>query len=105
MRLTTTMALFCGMAAFQLQSSAAQLSQRPGDQGVAEQRIGKEVRHELIMLPRYSVFDDLEYKVDGRTVTLFGDATDPTLKSDAEKAVKKIEGVEQVQNQIHVLPL
>ena len=47
-------------------------------------RITKEVRHELVMLPYYSVFDDLAYKVDGDTVTLFGAVTRPTLKSDAE---------------------
>jgi hyperosmotically inducible protein len=57
------------------------------------------------MLPYYSVFDNLAYKVDGYTVTLLGEVTKPTLKSDAEKAVKKIEGVENVVNNIEVLPL
>jgi hyperosmotically inducible periplasmic protein len=71
----------------------------------ADARLIKEVRHELVMLPYYSVFDDLAYKVDGRTVTLMGAVTRPTIKSDAERAVKKIEGVEQVINQIEVLPL
>lgn len=68
-------------------------------------RITREVHHELVMLPFYSVFDDLAYKVDGDTVTLFGAVTRPTLKSDAENAVKKIEGVEKVINNIEVLPL
>jgi hyperosmotically inducible protein len=63
------------------------------------------VRHELVTLPYYSVFDDLAYKVEGDTVTLFGAVTRPTLKSDAENAVKKIEGVERVINNIEVLPL
>jgi hyperosmotically inducible protein len=71
----------------------------------AQARIVKEVRHELVMLPYYSVFDDLAYKVDGSTVTLLGAVTRPTLKTDAERAVKKIEGVEKVINQIEVLPL
>jgi hyperosmotically inducible protein len=71
----------------------------------AQARIVKEVRHELVMLPFYSVFDDLAYKVDGTTVTLIGAVTRPTLKTDAERAVKKIEGVEKVINQIEVLPL
>lgn len=68
-------------------------------------RIVKEVRHELVMLPRYDVFDDLAYQVapDG-TVILKGAVADPTLKSDAERAVKRIEGVESVDNQIQVLP-
>ncbi len=65
----------------------------------------KEVRHELVMLPYYGVFDDLAYRVDGDKVTLFGAVTQPTLKSDAEKAVKRIEGVGRVDNQIEVLPL
>ena len=71
----------------------------------AYQRLVKEVRHELVMLPYLGVFDNLEYKVDGSTVTLVGQVTRPMLKSDAESVVKKIEGVEKVVNQIEVLPL
>ncbi len=70
------------------------------------ERITKEVRHELLLLPYYGVFDKLAYKVDPNgTVTLLGAVTRPVLKSDAENAVKKIEGVEKVVNQIQVLPL
>jgi hyperosmotically inducible protein len=69
------------------------------------EKITKEVRHELVMLPYYGVFDNLAYRVDGAKVTLFGQVTRPTLKSDAEHAVKKIEGVENVDNEIEVLPL
>jgi len=78
---------------------AAGLSQKGID------RIVKEVHHELVMLPFYGVFDNLAYKVapDG-TVTLLGEVTRPTLKSDAERAVKGIEGVERIDNQIKVLP-
>lgn len=65
----------------------------------------QEVRHELVMLPYYSIFDDLGYRVDGSTVTLFGAVTRPTLKSDAENVVRRIEGVTRVTNQIEVLPL
>ena len=68
-------------------------------------RIAREVRHELVMLPYYGVFDNLAYRVDGSTVTLMGEVTRPTLKSDASNVVKKIEGVEKVDNQIQVLPL
>jgi hyperosmotically inducible protein len=68
------------------------------------QRITKEVRHELIMLPYRGVFDYMAFKVDGSTVTLLGSVTGPTLKRDAESAVKGIEGVEHIDNQINVLP-
>ena len=68
-------------------------------------RIVREVRHELVMLPYYGVFDILTYKVDGNKVTLLGAVTQPTMKSDAEGVVKSIEGVERVDNQIEVLPL
>jgi hyperosmotically inducible protein len=67
-------------------------------------RITKEVRHELITLPFYSVFDNLAYRVDGGKVTLFGQVAQPVLKSDAERVVKKIEGVSSVDNEIEVLP-
>jgi len=68
-------------------------------------RIYKEVRHELVMLPYYGVFDNLSYKVDpDGTVTLLGQVARPTLKSDAENVVKRIEGVEKVVNNIEVLP-
>ena len=69
-------------------------------------RIVKEVHHELVMLPFYGVFDNLAYKVspDG-TVTLLGQVSRPTLKSDTENVVKRIEGVERVDNQLKVLPV
>jgi hyperosmotically inducible periplasmic protein len=70
-----------------------------------EDRIVREVRHELVMLPYYGVFDNLAYSVNGSTVTLTGQVTQPVLKSDAENVVKRIEGVENVVNQIEVLPL
>jgi hyperosmotically inducible protein len=63
------------------------------------------VRHELVMLPYYGIFDNLAYSVDGSTVTLYGQVTRPTLKSDAGRAVKRIEGVTEVVNKIEVLPL
>ena len=69
------------------------------------ERIYQEVRHELVMLPYYGVFDNLSYKVDNDgTVTLIGQVARPTLKSDAENVVKKIEGVDKVVNNIEVLP-
>jgi hyperosmotically inducible protein len=82
----------------------AQDNDRPVSQK-GEDRIVREVRHELVMLPYYSVFDNLAYRVDGTVVTLLGQTIRPTLKTDAEHAVKKIEGVENVVNNIEVLPL
>ena len=65
----------------------------------------KEVRHELVTLPYYGVFDNLAYRVDGSKVTLFGQVRDPVLKDSAGRAVKSIEGVSAVDNQIEVLPV
>jgi hyperosmotically inducible protein len=70
----------------------------------SQQNLIKEVRHQLVMLPYYSVFDNLSYKVEGDTVVLQGQVVRPTLKSDAEAAVKSIEGVSKVSNNIEVLP-
>ena len=67
-------------------------------------KLMKEVRHELVMLPYYSVFDNLAYKVEGDKVILTGQVARPTLKSDAGNVVKSIEGVRSVENQIEVLP-
>src|SRR6202171_3742067 len=79
--------------------AAGALSQKSLD------RITKEVRPELVMLPFYGVFDNLAYKVDpDGTVTLLGQVSRPVLKSDAENSVKRIEGVEKVINNIEVLP-
>ena len=67
-------------------------------------RVQREVMHELLMLPYFGVFDDIEYQVNGDVVTLMGSVTRPTLKSDAENAVKHIEGVSRIDNKIDVLP-
>ena len=66
--------------------------------------LAKEVRHQLVLLPYYSVFDNLEYKIEGDKVILEGQVVRPTLKSDAEGAVKSIEGISTVVNNIEVLP-
>jgi hyperosmotically inducible periplasmic protein len=88
------------------QNSAAKTAAPTQLSDKAIQRIIKEVHHELVLLPFYGVFDNLAYKVDGDgTVTLLGQTVRPTLKSDAENVVKRIEGVERVVNQIEVLPL
>ena len=106
--------LFSVLAFTTLSSIAALANPAPQDQdnrqvGSLSQkgtdRINKEVRHELVMLSFYGVFDNLAYRVDpDGTVTLLGRVSRPSLKSDAENAVKHIEGVEKVVNNIEVLP-
>ncbi len=69
-------------------------------------RLAEEVRHQLVLLPYYGVFDDLAFEIKGvDTVVLLGQVTRPTLKTDAQRAISRIEGVGQVVNQIEVLPL
>lgn len=70
-----------------------------------ETEIAKRVRHELLMLPYYGVFDDLAFRVEGNTVTLLGQVVRPTLKDDAGRVVKKVPNVAQVVNNIEVLPV
>src|SRR5581483_5380157 len=72
--------------------------------GITEQSLAREVRHELILLPYYGVFDNLAFSVNDGKVTLTGEVTHPSLRSDAENVVSHIEGVQQVVNNIHVLP-
>jgi hyperosmotically inducible protein len=69
-----------------------------------QDRISREVRHELVMLPQLTIWDNLQYKVDGSKVTLLGQVRNAVLKDEAASVVKKIEGVDQVDNQIEVLP-
>lgn len=87
-----------------------QSQRKPGvrsqrDPASATARLERLVRHELVMLPYYSVFDNLAFKVDGSQVELLGQVHRPTLKTDAERVVKTIEGIESVKNSIEVLPV
>src|SRR6201993_5579777 len=92
--LATLLALFCLSIAAQDNQGSAK----------SQERIIREVRHELLMLPYFGVFDYIAFKVDGSTVTLLGQVVKPSLKSDAENSIKHIEGVEKVDNQIETLP-
>jgi len=80
-------------------------SQQQRSEEKYREKLAREVRHQLVLLPYYSVFDNLAFKVEGDKVTLSGQVVRPTLKSDAEAAVKSIEGVAAVVNNIEVLPL
>jgi len=108
----TVFALFGWALAMAPQATAAaairvpaQQTQNRGDARL-EENIKREVRHQLLLLPYYSIFDNLAYSVDGTTVTLEGQviSTHGVLKDDAESAVKKVEGVEKVVNNIEILP-
>ncbi len=70
-----------------------------------QERLAQQVRHELLMLPFFGVFDDLSFTLEGRTVVLSGQVTRPVLASSAAQVVKGIRGVEEVVNRIEVLPL
>ena len=81
-------------------ATQAQAAKSTGDPKVIE-----EIRKELLQLPYYGVFDFLAFGYDKGTVTLMGYAYRPTLKSDAERAVKRVAGVDEVKNLIEVLPV
>ncbi|MCA1564458.1 MAG: BON domain-containing protein [Acidobacteria bacterium] len=98
------LALFVAVAA----SAATAVTASPlteSGQGFDAQQVSKRVRKELVTLPYYGVFDNLAYKVEGDTVTLYGQVVRPSTRSDAERRVAKIKGVERVVNNIEVLPL
>jgi hyperosmotically inducible protein len=90
---------------FALLAATASVSFADHKNATGYERFVREIRHELVMLPYYGVFDNLAYKVDGYNVTLMGQVTRPTLKSSAENVVKDIEGVQKVVNNIEVLPV
>jgi hyperosmotically inducible protein len=80
--------------------------QAQSDRQRIRSQIEKEVRHELVTLPYYSLFDWLQFKVnDDDSVVLLGQVVRPTTKSDAERRIKKLEVVSRVINQIEILPL
>jgi hyperosmotically inducible protein len=70
----------------------------------AQERITKEVRHQILSLADFGTFDNIAFKLNGYDVILYGQVVQPSLKDSAEKVVKRIEGVERVENHIEVLP-
>lgn len=90
---------------FNLITAAYPIISYAAEPRITQDRIIKEIRHELVMLPYYGVFDNLAYEVKGDTITLMGQVTRPTLKDDAERVVKGIEHGFNVINNIEVLPL
>ena len=69
-----------------------------------ENTLQHQVRHQIQILPYYSVFDYVTFTIDGGKVTLTGHVLRPTLRKSAEASVKTIEGVSDVINLIEVLP-
>lgn len=89
-------------------SAASVAAAAPADQmaeRAAYEQLAKKVRKELVTLPWYGVFDNLEYAIDGSTVTLSGQVVQPSTRKDAERRVSRLKGVERVVNNIEVLPL
>jgi hyperosmotically inducible protein len=103
-RVSTRMILLLAVVAAAIPAMAGGM--RSADLKASGAGLAEEVRHQLVMLPYYSVFDNLEYDVqDGGVVVLSGQVTRPTLKSDAANAVRTLGGVNEVVNNIEVLPL
>ncbi len=96
------MKLAIGVLSVALALPAVALSQ---EKDARTRRVENEVQHELLMLPYYTVFDFLAFRVEpGGTVRLLGQVVRPTLKSDAERRLKGIPGIDTVINDIEVLP-
>lgn len=70
-----------------------------------DKSLSEQIRKQLVTLPYYGVFDNLAYKIDGNTVTLYGQVVRPTTQKDAARRVAKLDGVGDVINNIEVLPL
>lgn len=77
----------------------------PSSDAATTEKTMKKIRKELVTLPFYSVFDNLAFKYEEGIVTLYGQVSRPTLRKDAERVVERVTGVDQVINQIEVLPL
>lgn len=92
-------------AALLLVAPAATLAQTGDKVSYSGPRLAKRVRHELVTLPYYGVFDNLAYRINGGSVELFGQVVRPSTRSSAERVVKRIPGVTNVVNNIKVLPL
>ena len=104
-RYIQTAACVALLLALSVASTAPAQAQSRSRLSGAQESLMKEVRHELVMLPYYGVFDNLAFRVNGSQVELYGQVTRPTLKSAAEQVVRQIEGVEKVINNIEVLPV
>ncbi|MGA9998307.1 MAG: BON domain-containing protein [Pyrinomonadaceae bacterium] len=88
-----------------LATSAAFAASKPSVERSPQGQRNEKIRKQLVTLPYYGVFDNLAYKVEGGTVTLYGQVVRPTTRSEAARRVAKVEGVARVINNIEVLPV
>jgi hyperosmotically inducible periplasmic protein len=93
------------VAVLALSAGAALAAPTESHAQTANEQLNKRVRHELVTLPYYGVFDNLAYQINGDTVTLYGQVVRPVTKSDAAQRVAHLAGVAHVVNKIEVLPL
>lgn len=94
--------LLGGLAAALLAIPAAAATAAPAP---SEKVIAEKVRHELVTLPFYSIWDNLNFTVEGAKVTLMGEVQRPSMKTSAERVAMRVPGVTAVENRIEVLPL
>jgi len=107
LRLSVCLALLAGVCALRARPIVAGQVHAPKDpkpEAKAATNLAREIHHQLLLLPYYSVFDSISFALNGNKVTLTGQVVRPTLRANAEAAIKTIEGVETVVNQIEVLP-
>jgi hyperosmotically inducible periplasmic protein len=90
--------LFCAVTATAQTAATKALVEKP------DLSLSREIHHQILVLPFYSVFDSIQFKLDGHKVTLTGQVVRRSLKEHAEGTIKSIEGVDVVVNQIEVLP-
>ena len=94
------------LASFFAATTLAQVDLGKRDPGAMRDRLARQVRYELAMLADHSVFDNLAFRIEGIDgVVLTGQVVRPNLKQDAENAVRSIEAVGRIENNIEVLPL
>jgi hyperosmotically inducible protein len=99
------LALLSALSPLPLPAQTTRAKTPPKPEEKYSSTLSREIRHQLLVLPFYSVFDSIAFTLDGNKVTLTGQVVRPTLKEHAEAAVKSIEGVDTVVNHIEVLPV
>ena len=93
------------LAALLLGAGMAFASTSPTALPQSDEAIAKEVRHEIVMCPRFTIFDNVNFRVSQGRVELMGAVTEPYKKSDLAKTVERLRGVTGVANELEVLPL
>src|SRR4029079_3789391 len=101
----TIKSILVAVSVFVLLSAVSAFGQVRRNSVISNPQLAKQIRHELVTLPYYGVFDNLAYNINGSTVTLYGEVVRTTTQSRAEKRVRQVAGVSRVVNQIKVLPL